>query len=179
MTTNKQAQANKKNALRSSGPKSSDGKQQSSMNALSHGLNQNLYTLTEPEMSIVQRLFEADGLSADEALELAEAHSARARVRAARSQAWLKVFESTEMDPEYHGKMHDLSSDHLSDIDLDMGGRIWRNLLKHQLERPFEGEKDRNEQVTMAFLDKQRRLNRYEVKAVSTLSKLYRKAYKR
>ena len=31
--------------------------------------------------------------------------------------------------------------------------------------------------VCLRFLDKQRRLNRYEVKAVSQLSKLYKRAY--
>jgi len=178
MATKKQTQANKKNALRSSGPKSSDGKQQSSINAQTHGLNQQMQALTNPEIIILQALFETDGLSADEALELAEAHSARSRVRVARHQAWSAVYHSHKMDPKIFGALYDASAEEIAKLDKEFNGKFWHRTAKNCFLKPFSSEQDRSDRVTMAFLDKQRRLNRYDVKAVSTLSKLYKKAYK-
>jgi len=178
MATEKQKQANKINAQQSSGPQSSQGKQRSSINAESHGLNKSMNTLIQPEVAVLQSLFEDDGLPSAQAIELAEAHSARARVRAARKQAWESIFSSKRMDPEERGLLSQASADFLADIDLELGGKFWRKVLIHQFERPFDDDNDRNQQITMKFLDKQRRLNRYDVKAVSTLSKLYKKAYK-
>ena len=135
MTTAKQLHANRKNAQHSSGPKTSEGKVQSSINARSHGLNQAFDLLVSPEITVLQTLFENDGLSEEVAFELAQAHCGKARVRRARAQAW------------------------------------------SDLETPFEDDPDRSVQRALAILDRQRCLNRYDVKAVSTLSKLYKQAY--
>ena len=88
---NKQVKANRANAKHSTGPKSSEGKQRASLNALAHGLNQRIDHLICPEASVLQALFENDGIPIGEALALAEAHVTRARVRAARQQAWQAI----------------------------------------------------------------------------------------
>ena len=177
MATDKQERANRENARHSSGPRSQLGKQRSSFNAIAHGLNQQTL-LTTDDAALLKRLFEADGFSPELSLELAEAHCARARVKQARYQAWLYVFESLEMDPEKRGVLYGASEEFLAEQDEIMGSQKWRKLLSFHFEKPFENAADRNTHVTMDFLNKQRRLNRYDVKAVSHLSKLYKKAYK-
>ena len=178
MATDKQHWANKANAKRSSGPRTEKGKQRSSINAVGHGLNQELNQLTQPEITHLQTLFAGDGLSADESLILAEAHCARARVRAARAEAWNSVFNSQEMDPDERGRFSEASPEFLAEMDETVGGKEWQTILPYFFLKPFSNEKERVDEVTITFLDKQRRLNRYDVKAVSTLSKLYKKAYK-
>jgi hypothetical protein len=177
MATDKQHRANRANAKRSSGPRTENGKQRSSINAVGHGLNQDLNLLTQPEITQLQNLFEADGLTADESLTLAQAHCARARVRAARNQAWAVVFNNEEITSGERGELYDASPEYLARLDSALGGKYWRKIMKHKFEKPFSNMQDRVEQITLQSLDKQRRLNRYDVKAVSTLSKLYKKAY--
>jgi len=58
-----------------------------------------------------------------------------------------------------------------------MGGGEWQSFLPFLFEKSFESDQEQDEQAALRFLDKQRRLNRYEVKAVSQLSKLYKRAY--
>ena len=58
-----------------------------------------------------------------------------------------------------------------------MGCRDWQCFFPFLFEQPSESEQEQDEQAALRFLDKQRRLNRYEVKAVSQLSKLYKRAY--
>lgn len=178
MTTAKQLRANRINAKHSSGPKTSEGKIQSSVNARSHGLNQAFDTLLNPEMNVLQILFENDGLSTEEASELVQAHCAKARLRAARSQAWLSASKSSEIASGERGELYGASPEYLALLDSALGGKYWRKIMKHKFEKPFSNMQDRIEQITLQSLDKQRRLNRYDVKAVSTLSKLYKKAYK-
>jgi len=178
MATEKQKQANKSNAQQSSGPQSEQGKLRSSINAVSHGLNKSMTILIQPEVTVLQSLFEDDGLPSDQAIELAEAHSARARVRAARKQAWESILSSQEMDPDERGRFSEASPEFLAEMDQTVGGKEWQTILPYFFLKPFSNEKERVDEVTITFLDKQRRLNRYDVKAVSTLSKLYKKAYK-
>lgn len=177
MATDKQIKANRTNAKRSSGPRSEQGKQRSATNAVAHGLNQAFTTLTNPEITTLQTLFVNDGLSEETAFELAQAHCVKARVRAARSQSWQGVYTSTEIASVERGELYDASPEYLARLDSVLGGKYWRKIMKHKFEKPFTDDNDRNEQVTLTFLDKQRRLNRYDVNAVATLSKLYKKAY--
>ena len=177
MTTAKQLHANRKNAQHSSGPKTSEGKVQSSINARSHGLNQAFDLLVSPEITVLQTLFVIDGLSEEAAFELAQAHCGKARVRLARSQVWESVYTSSEMSPDERGRFSDASEEFLAEMDEEVGGKEWRAILPHFFLKPFANEKERFDEVTLTFLDKQRRLNRYDVKAVSTLSKLYKQAY--
>lgn len=176
MATDHQKRANQLNAKRSTGPKSSQGKGRSSKNAIKHGLNATLDSLS-PETQSLQALFIEDGLSQDEALQLAEAHIARARVRKARQQAWLDVYNSADLDPDDRGTYYWMSEEHRRDMDLTFGGKYWRALATNALSKPFVDQNDRNEQVTLEFLEQQRRLNRYDVRAVSQLTKRYKRAY--
>jgi len=174
---NKQTKANRINAKHSTGPKSTEGKQRASLNALAHGLNQRIDHLICPEASLLQTLFENDGIATVEALALAEAHVTRARVRAARQHAWRAIYGDAEIDPKQRGSLTNASPELLAAVNQQMGGRDWQHFLPFLFEKPFESGGEQDDQAALRFLDKQRRLNRYEVKAVSQLSKLYKRAY--
>jgi hypothetical protein len=174
---NKQAKVNRANAKYSTGPKSDEGKQRSSLNALVHGLNQRIDHLICPEASVLQALFEDDGIATDEALAFAEAHVTRARVRAARQQAWQAIYGDVEIGSKQQGSLTNTSPELLAAVNQQMGGRDGQRFLPFLFEKPFESGREQDEQAALRFLDKQRRLNRYEVKAVSQLSKLYQRAY--
>jgi len=174
---NKQAKANRANAKHSTGPKSAEGKQRASLNALVHGLNQRIDHLICHEASLLKALFENDGIATDEALALSEAHVTWERVRAARQQAWQAIYDNSEVDSKQRGSLTNASPELLAAVNQQMGGSDWQHFLPFLFEKPFESGREQDEQAALRFLDKQRRLNRYEVKAVSQLSKLYKKAY--
>ncbi len=65
-------QANRRNALKSTGPRSRRGKQSSSLNALRHGLSGGAdLRLNDPDVSAVAELIELDGVEPQQATELA------------------------------------------------------------------------------------------------------------
>jgi hypothetical protein len=65
-------QANRRNALKSTGPRSRRGKQSSSLNALRHGLSGGAdLRLNDPDVSAISALIELDGVDLQQATELA------------------------------------------------------------------------------------------------------------
>ena len=65
-------QANRRNALKSTGPRSRRGKQNSSLNALRHGLSGGAdLRLNDPDVSAISALIERDGVEPQQATELA------------------------------------------------------------------------------------------------------------
>jgi hypothetical protein len=65
-------QANRRNALKSTGPRSRRGKQSSSLNALRHGLSGGAdLRLNDPDVSAISGLIELDGVEPQQATELA------------------------------------------------------------------------------------------------------------
>ena len=65
-------QANRRNALKSTGPRSRRGKQSSSLNALRHGLSGGAdLRLNDPNVSMISALIELDGVDPQQATELA------------------------------------------------------------------------------------------------------------
>jgi hypothetical protein len=65
-------QANRRNALKSTGPRSRRGKQSSSLNALRHGLSGGAdLRLNDPDVSSISALIELDGVEPRQATELA------------------------------------------------------------------------------------------------------------
>ena len=65
-------QANRRNALKSTGPRSRRGKQSSSLNALRHGLSGGAdLRLNDPDVSAIAALIELDGVEPQQATELA------------------------------------------------------------------------------------------------------------
>lgn len=178
MTSNKQKKANKANAKLSSGPRTRKGKERSSLNAIGHGLSKTSNLPSGSDIATLQALFESDGLSENEAAELSEAHYVRSRVRTARHDAWLSLYHHDAfLDPKEREFLHDVATRVFVDGE-PMGRKLSRQVFPFLFKPPYKDQQDRNRCVTSEFLDKQRRLNRYDVKAVSTLSKLYKKAYK-
>jgi hypothetical protein len=65
-------QANRRNALKSTGPRSRRGKQSSSLNALRHGLSGGAdLRLNDPKVSAIAALIELEGVDPQQATELA------------------------------------------------------------------------------------------------------------
>jgi hypothetical protein len=65
-------QANRRNALKSTGPRSRQGKQSSSLNALRHGLSGGAdLRLNDPDVSSISALIQLDGVEPHQASELA------------------------------------------------------------------------------------------------------------
>ena len=65
-------QANRRNALKSTGPRSRRGKQSSSLNALRHGLSGGAdLRLNDPDVSTIASLIQLDGVEPQQATELA------------------------------------------------------------------------------------------------------------
>ncbi|GEM_PF-2243771 len=72
MTSAKRKAANQRNAQRSSGPRTDEGKRRSSANATRHGLTTSIETsLWAAHLQSLQALLESDGLNPQEARDLA------------------------------------------------------------------------------------------------------------
>jgi hypothetical protein len=96
MTTSKQIEANRRNALRSTGPRSQQGKARVAKNALRHGLSVPLAAFPEPDEA-VKRLTgiiarnDDNAASLDAASRIAEATLDLQRVRAAKQPLMEKL----------------------------------------------------------------------------------------
>ena len=86
----KQSQANKRNAQASTGPKTQSGKGASSQNALKHGLNQALDPLADPRFSQWVAAFVKEGFEKDQADMAAEALLSHRRVMQAFEASYLE-----------------------------------------------------------------------------------------
>jgi len=89
----------------------------------------------------------------------------------------LTIYGDVEIDSKQQGSLYNASPELLAAVNQQMGGRDGQRFLPFLFEKPLESEQVQDDQAALRFLDKQRRLNRYEVKAVSQLSKLYKSAY--
>ena len=86
----KQRQANKRNAHASTGPRTQSGKGASSQNALKHGLNQALDPLADPRFSQWVAAFINEGFEKDQASKAAEALLSHRRVMQAFEASYLE-----------------------------------------------------------------------------------------
>ena len=95
MATRRQLEANRANARRSTGPRTTAGKQATSRNALRHGLNRppdwddvvTWYRLVAGDREAEPDLFAVSGSREAMALQLAEAQAELCRVRALQAKA--------------------------------------------------------------------------------------------
>jgi len=87
----KQTDANRRNAQRSTGPRSKEGKARSSGNALSHGLNQTFDAQSDPRFMQWVVLFIKDGLPEIEAKQSADRLLQYRRVMDTRLSYWQGV----------------------------------------------------------------------------------------
>ena len=86
----KQSQANKRNAQASTGPRTQSGKGASSQNALKHGLNQALDPLSDPRFPHWVAAFVNEGFDRDHASKAAEALLSHRRVMQAFEGSYLE-----------------------------------------------------------------------------------------
>jgi len=90
------ARANKRNAQRSTGPKSQKGKRASSQNAISHGLTQPLDVSSDPNYARVIAALIKDGYEALDANHIASALMGYRRVMEAHEAAYQNVSRPKE-----------------------------------------------------------------------------------
>jgi len=96
----KQSQANKRNAQQSTGPRTQSGKGASSQNALKHGLNQALDPLADPRFSQWVAAFVKEGFEKDQADMAAEALLSHRRVMQAFEASYLEEPDSMALMSE-------------------------------------------------------------------------------
>ena len=87
----KQSQANKRNAQQSTGPRTQSGKRASSQNALKHGLNQALDPLSDSRFAQWVAAFVNEGFEKDQAVVAAEALLSHRRVMQAFEASYIEV----------------------------------------------------------------------------------------
>ena len=178
MTSPRQRAANARNARKSRGPSTSKGKATSSRNAIKHGLNQKIDPLTHPAVAVITELYTQEGVDLEAARQLALAHVERERVRRARVTNWQSAYFMREISGENRGRLHNTQSDFVSEMDKRLGGTgKLQKLLPHMFSAPYESESERDTDVASRVLQRQSTLNRYEVRAVSQLSKAARAAF--
>lgn len=133
--------ANRRNALRSTGPKTPEGKARSAMNALSHGFNSSRFPLDGRDVEHLAR--HLAGPTADEALmslaRVAAAADLRLRsVRALRRAVWLRMHEEPSdigFDPSV---LQDPLLEHLLDPETRpylLDGNPWTRADDRMVER--------------------------------------------
>ena len=178
MTSHRQRVANARNARKSKGPVSEQGKDASSRNAIKHGLNQKIDPLTHPAVVVIEKLYIEEGVDPEVARELALAHVERERVRYARVTNWQSAYFLREISGENRGKLYNAQSDFVSEMDKRLGGTgTLQKHLPHLFFAPYNSEAERDADVASRVLKRQSALNRYEVRAVNRLKKAARAAF--
>ena len=99
MSTQKQIEANRRNALRSTGPKTPEGKARSALNALQHGIRSSLAVIPGESLEEFETLydaFRADYQPTDSMEEILVRHIASAEWRLRRRRATLQRWPGQE-----------------------------------------------------------------------------------
>ena len=159
----KQSQANNRNAQASTGPRTQSGKGASSQNALKHGLNQALDPLADPRFSHWVAAFVNEGLEKDQANKAAEALLSHRRV--------MQAFEGSYIqEPDSMALMSDeLIDEFLSEQALAAFMTVNKRERK-TLINILSPKENRGSEVTQR-VRRLTKLNRYLQKSATQLSK--------
>ena len=176
MTSPRQRAANIRNAKKARGPVTTKGKAVSSRNAIKHGLNQKIDPLTHPVVAAIEKLYIQEGVDPEAARRLALAHVERERVRSARIEVCRSEYHTKGVSN--HGKFHNPNPYFLREMNKLLGGTDkLQKLYPHMFSAPDDSEVESDIEVTLRVLKCQSAFNRYEVRAVSQLSKAARAAF--
>jgi hypothetical protein len=180
----KKRQANRRNALRSTGPKSDSGKQRASENARKHGLTGITgHSTPDPLLDKLSRLIQQDGIESNQAEEIAAKLLSYERNQAYQRELFLKAEELKHSDPDIQEEMRKLFGTEMDMLDdwLDgeryEKGRVSERDLSTvaRLKVRFRGETVRHVQRREALLAKQVRASiRYLKRSSNQLIKSLR-----
>ena len=164
------ARANKRNALRSTGPKSQKGKRSSSQNAISHGLTQPLDASSDPNYARVIAALINDGYDTLDANHIASALMGYRRVIEAHEAAYHNVSQ-----PKHAGNL-DLLDILITDYEDGYGGPMTPKQYRWcKLQYPIYRGKVYAEGTEMMRRVKQLKpMIRYQRRAVNQLAKALR-----
>ena len=159
----KQSQANKRNAQASTGPRTQSGKGASSQNALKHGLNQALDPLSDPRFPHWVAAFVNEGYEKEKASKAAEALLSHRRV--------MQAFEASYLEqPDPMALMTDeVIDEFLSEQALAAFMTVNKRERK-TLINILSPKANRGSEVTQR-VRRLTKLNRYLQKSAATLSK--------
>ena len=164
------ARANKRNALRSTGPKSQKGKRSSSQNAISHGLTQPLDASSDPNHARVIAALINDGYDTLDANHIASALMGYRRVMEAHEAAYHNVSQ-----PKHAGNL-DLLDILITDYEDGYGGPMTPKQYRWcKLQYPIYQGKVRLEGTeAMRRVKQLKSMIRYQRRAVNQLAKALR-----
>src|SRR5205814_10559558 len=176
MASQRQIAANRKNALRSTGPRTTTGKQRASGNAYRHGLSipSDEEETSESLESLVRRI--ASNSTDQDLLRFARiaarAHMDLIRIRQIKRDMIGRIVQFEALDPAGLRRQLAAEARYLS--------WLFRKPLKKLKPvdwlppEPSEAERDAN--ATQQLLPKIRKLNRYEARAYATMDRALRRA---
>lgn len=186
MTSLRQINANRRNAMRSTGPKSAVGKAQTGLNAKVHGLS-SPSTLSADDVQAIKSLAQVfvDGTPGDVekgnapmmvlAYRAAEQQIMMRRVRDARHKAWELAKTSKELleRGEMYGYEHFLVDPEV-DADTKSIVRLLKRIAPQLFEAPCESEVERD-MIALELVSKQlKKLVRYERQAANARDRALR-----
>lgn len=174
MTTERKLAANRKNARRSTGPRSAAGKKRSALNAAKHGLS--VPVLRDPILShevaaLARRIVSGDDELMDLAIDVAEAQVDLMRVRRMRSE----MINQALRNPNYTSPSEDLALHRLLRGVLEGGEdseyvRVRESdhdQFERCIDRKEESVSERHARVLAGLSKELAKLARYERRALS------------
>jgi hypothetical protein len=183
LTSQKQIEANRRNARRSTGPRSNLGKTRSSRNAYRHGLSlPTLKVQSEQEVEVLARRIAGsmtDSTTLDRARVAAEAELELARVRKVRADLIHRVGQLGTLSLPERPPMENLRFLAMMETAAD-DKRQEQRMLRFTTAKATmpTTEPERSDEATRRILTELRRLHRYESRAVSRRDRAIRAIFR-
>ena len=186
MVISRKTESNRRNAARSTGPRTRAGKERSSRNAVAHGLSATptFDVQTQKRIEFLTKMFvqksEGDPLAMELAAEAAEAQVMLERVRILKNQAWEKTARNPVITD--HGTLYDLNDPFVFSV-FSMRNyatvHYVKKYLPHMMAEPYATEVERDAAIVELVTKKLIKYVRYERKAVNRRDRTLRDLEKR
>lgn len=177
MTSIKKIEANRRNARKSTGPRSKLGKVKSSSNAIRHKLTMEM-ELTEAQENLVINIKDKLLLDVDSCGQLepyahvvALALVELSRVREAQAAVW--DFASRSYSGKFHGALYKYSGCLASELSEEIE-EFYMRFIPEAFEKPIDSADKKNCAIASLAIEKLVKLHRYERKAVNRRNKAIR-----